>query len=226
MPDNSCRTKVSRKCGLMKSGLVSYEDGLVLQDKAKNLVESGEWDGIVILLEHLPVITVGNGGGKENLRWNALELGAKGIAVTSTNRGGNITCHNPGQLIGYPVLNLGKWQKDVHWYVHMLEEMLIRTLAHYGFKAGRKSRYTGAWLADEKIAAIGVSVRRWITGHGFALNIHNNLGLFELIVPCGIAEFGVTNMINQGLVVGVADVGEIIATQFQKVFQCELNLIT
>ena len=225
MSDYSCKTNDPRKCGLMKSGVVSYENGLVLQARAKTLVASGGWDGIVILLEHLPVITVGNGGGKENLRLNDAELSSKEITVISANRGGNITCHNPGQLIGYPVLNLVKWQKDVHWYVHMLEEVLIRTLAHYGFKAGRKSRYTGAWLADEKIAAIGVSVRRWITGHGFALNIHNNLGLFEAIVPCGISEFGVTNMIKQGLDVDVADVSDIFITQFQKVFQCELNLI-
>jgi lipoyl(octanoyl) transferase len=209
----------------MKSGPVSFEKGLALQDKAKTLVASGEWDGIVILLEHLPVITVGNGGGKENLRINDPKLSSEEIMVVSTNRGGNITCHNPGQLIGYPVLNLDKWRKDVHWYVHMLEEVLILTLAHYGFRAGRKSKYTGAWLADEKIAAIGVSVRRWITGHGFALNINNDLRLFELIVPCGINEFGVTNMISQGLDVDVADVSEIITTQFQKVFQCNMNPI-
>jgi lipoyl(octanoyl) transferase len=209
----------------MKSGLVSYENGLVLQDRANTLVASGEWDGIVILLEHLPVVTVGNSGGENNLRLNALELSSIGINVVSTNRGGNITCHNPGQLIGYPVLNLSKWRKDVHWYVHMLEEVLIRTLEQYGLKAGRKARYSGAWLADEKIGAIGVSVRRWITGHGFALNIHNNLRLFESIVPCGISEFGVTNMLNNGLEVEMADVSETLVLQFNKVFQCELNEI-
>ena len=225
MSDYSCKTNVPRKCGLMKSGLVSYENGLVLQDRAITLVSSGEWDGIFILLEHLPVITFGNSGGKENVRLDPLELSSKGISVVSTNRGGNITCHNPGQLIGYPVLNLDKWKKDVHWYVRVLEEVLIQTLACYGLKAGRKARYTGAWLADDKIAAIGVSVRRWITGHGFALNIHNDLGLFESIVPSGISEFGVTNMISQGLDVDITNASETIATQFQKVFQCELILI-
>ncbi len=212
-------------CALLNAGLVSYEDGLQLQKKAREMVASREWDGVLILLEHLPVITVGNSGGWENLRMTDAELGLQGVSVVSTDRGGSITCHNPGQLVGYPVLNLEKWQKDVHWYVRLLEETLIGTLSEYGFRAGRKSRYTGVWLADEKIAAIGVSVRRWITGHGFALNINNNLGLFNSIVPCGIREFGVTNMAAQGCKQGMADVCGTITRQFSKTFQCKLEQI-
>jgi lipoyl(octanoyl) transferase len=213
---------VTHRCGLIKSGLVSYEVGLILQDQAKTLIASGEWDGILILLEHLPVITVGNGGGKENLRMTDRELRSQGIDVVSTDRGGSITCHNPGQLVGYPVLHLDKWQKDVHWYVHMLEEVLIRTLAHYGLKAGRKARYTGVWLEDEKIAAIGVSVKQWVTGHGFAFNINNNLELFQVIIPCGIREFGVTSLQHAGVKATVDDVAAIITEEFADIFNCRL----
>lgn len=226
MPSKSHSKIASRKCGLMLSGLVSYEVGLELQHNAKALVASGEWDGIVILLEHQPVITIGNGGGINNVKRPVDELKLQGVDVINTDRGGNITCHNPGQLIGYPVLNLTKWQQDVHWYVHMLEETLIRSLAKYGLSTGRKSRYSGVWLADKKIAAIGVSVRKWITGHGFALNVHNDLGLFGEIVPCGISEFGVTSMIDNCIGAEIMDVYGTVVSQFKKVFQCRLDEIT
>lgn len=225
MTEAGCGLSAGPRCALLNAGLVSYEDGLQLQKKAREMVSSGEWDGVLILLEHLPVITFGNSGGRENLRLTDDELTSQGVSVIATDRGGSITCHNPGQLVGYPVLNLEKWQKDVHLYVRQLEETLIRTLSEYGFRAGRKSRYTGVWLADEKIAAIGVSVRRWITGHGFALNIHNNLGLFNSIVPCGIREFGVTSMSDQGCKQAMAEVSGTIARQFSKTFQCELEPI-
>ena len=209
----------------MMPGLVSYETGLALQDKARAWLATGEWDGVLILLEHLPVITVGNSTVKEHFCLNEVELKSRGIDVVSTTRGGSVTCHNPCQLVGYPVLNLAKWQKDVHWYVRMLEEVLIRTLANYGLKAGRKARYTGVWVDDEKIAAIGVSVRRWVSGHGFALNVNNDLGLFDSIVPCGILEFGVTSMAKRGIEVNTADVSDVVVRNFNTIFQCKLSLI-
>lgn len=213
------------RCGLLPGGLVSYAEGLALQRRARELVSGGAWDGVLILLEHRPVITFGNSGGRENMLLPDAELGELGVEVVASDRGGSVTCHNPGQLVGYPVLNLEKWQKDVHWYVHALEELLIRTLAEYGLKAGRKSRYTGVWLTDEKIAAIGVSVRRWITGHGFALNVSNNLGLFDSIVPCGIREFGVTSLAVKGVQVTIGETAEAVQRQFQSVFKCEMEMI-
>ena len=136
----------------------------------------------------------------------------------------NITCHNPGQLVGYPILNLSSWQEDVHWYVEQLEEVLIRTAARYGIVAGRKARYTGVWAGNRKLAAIGVSVRRWITGHGFALNVNNDLSLFQQIVPCGIAEFGVTSLRAAGVDVSVAEVAAQIQTEFTALFEAELRV--
>ena len=216
---------MQRKCGVMKCGLVSYENGLALQDKAKSLVRSGEWDGIIILLQHLPVITVGNGGGKENIRIDSQKLDLQGIQLISTDRGGNVTCHNPGQLVGYPVLDLNKWCKDVHWYVKMLEETLIQTLAEYGLKSGRKARYSGVWAEDDKIAAIGVSVRRWLTRHGFALNINNDLKMYDAIVPCGINDFGVTSMHSLGFAATLEDVMETYLDKFSRLFLCELTIM-
>jgi len=212
-----------RKCRLLKVGRVSYDQGLALQIEARNLVSTGEWDGVLILLEHMPVITIGRGGGKDNLCISESELHAQGAYVVRTDRGGNITCHNPGQLVGYPILNLHKWKDDVHWYVRSLEEVLIRTLARYELHAGRKARYTGVWLEDEKIAAIGVSVKQWVTGHGFAFNINNNLELFHSIVPCGIQEFGVTSLQLAGIKDSVENVAAILVEEFASLFNCMLD---
>ena len=167
----------------LPAGLVSYAEGLSLQKQARALVEEGKYDGVLLLLEHRPVITAGRSGGRENLVASPAELAEAGVEFVESDRGGNVTCHNPGQLVGYPILNLVRWRQDVHWYVDRLEEVLIRTLAEYGVQAGRKARYTGVWVGNCKITAIGVSVRHWITGHGFALNVGNDLALFRSKFP-------------------------------------------
>ncbi len=202
----------------LNAGLVSYEKGLLLQKQARGMVESGKYSGVLLLLEHLPVITAGRGGGKENLVASLAALHSAGVEFIESDRGGNVTCHNPGQLVGYPVLDLSLWQRDVHWYVDRLEEVLIQTLEEYGLVAGRKAKYTGVWVGNRKIAAIGVSVRRWITGHGFALNVQNDLELFKAIVPCGIEEFGVTSLQKQGVAVDVKEVAAVLSNQFTAVF--------
>jgi len=209
-----------KRCLLLRPGLVDYDTGLVLQNKARLLVEAGKYDGVLILLQHLPVITIGRDGGAENLLADPLRLSWRGVAVVHADRGGNITCHSPGQLVGYPIFNLKSWRRDVHWYVDRLEEAIIRTLAGYGLKSGRKAKYTGVWLADEKIAAIGVSVRRWITGHGFALNIDNDLTFFSAIVPCGISDFGVTSLARAGVAVAPAEVASALTGAMAAVFAC------
>lgn len=208
-----------RRCLLLQPGLVRYETGLVLQNEARSLVEEGRYDGVLILLQHPPVVTIGRGGGDENLVAHPAWYAARGIAVARTDRGGNITGHNPGQLIGYPIFDLAKWRRDVHWFVAALEEAIIRTLARHGLTAGRKAKYTGVWLDDEKIAAIGVSVRRWITGHGFALNVANDLALFDAIVPCGISEFGVTSLARAGVAAPIGDVAAALAAEMAAVFE-------
>ena len=215
--------RLPRHCSLRQVGRIGYQQGLDLQTEARGIVCAGGVDGILLLLEHSPVITIGRAGGEDNLQVTPDVLRMQGIELVNTDRGGNVTCHNPGQLVGYPILNLCRWNQDVHWYVHALEEVIIRTLAHYGLQAGRKTKYTGVWLYDEKIAAIGVSIRQWVTGHGFALNINNDLDLFRAIVPCGIREFGVTSLDKAGVVVGAEAVSSVIAQEFERVFDCGLD---
>ena len=211
-------------CLLWQAGVIDYPAGLQLQAQAHRLVEQGAWDGILILLEHHPVITIGTGGRPEQLLCDRRTLAAAGIEVVHSSRGGAITCHNPGQLVGYPVLNLARWQKDVHWYVEQLEELLIRVLQRYGCRGGRKARYTGVWLEECKVAAIGVGVRRWMTSHGFALNVENDLALFQAIIPCGIQAFGVTSLSRQGLALHAADLIPAVAEEFGAVFQCQVSV--
>ena len=214
---------MNRRVQVIRPGLVSYQEGLELQQQARQRVAGGDVAGVLILLEHQPVITTGRGGGRENLRTSLNGLQAERIEVVETNRGGNITCHNPGQLVGYPVLNLSRWQEDVHWYVEQLEEVLIRTVARYGIVAGRKARYTGVWAGNRKMAAIGVSVRNWITGHGFALNVNNDLALFQQIVPSGIEDFGVTSLQTAGVTANVIAVADQLLAEFATVFAAELQ---
>ncbi len=214
---------MNRSVQVIRPSLVSYQQGLELQQQARRRVADGELAGVLILLEHQPVITAGRGGGRENLRATLSRLQAEQIDFVETDRGGNITCHNPGQLVGYPVLNLSHWQEDVHWYVEQLEEVLIRTIADYGIISGRKARYTGVWAGNRKLAAIGVSVRRWITGHGFALNVNNDLSLFQQIVPCGIEEFGVTSLRTAGVTASLPEVADRLLAEFVAVFAAELQ---
>lgn len=213
---------MSHRVQIRSCGVQHYKAGLLLQEEARQRVASSEWDGILLLLQHSPVITVGRSGGKENLIESIEGLKAREIEYVESARGGNITCHNPGQLVGYPVLNLSCWREDVHWYARQLEEVLIRTLKEYGVSAGRKAKYTGVWVGDQKIAAMGISVRRWITGHGFALNISNDLNLFRSIVPCGIEEFGVTRLANLIECADLAEVEKRLIKQFSEVFSAEL----
>jgi lipoyl(octanoyl) transferase len=214
-----------RHCAVYKAGVVSYAEGLALQEEARALVASGAWEGILILLEHTPVITIGRSGGRGNLLVSPHVLAGEGVEVVDTVRGGNITCHNPGQIVGYPVLNLSRWQEDVHWYARTLEETLIRTLARFGLKGRRNDHYTGVWLGEEKVAAIGVYVREWVTSHGFALNVNNDLSLFGVIVPCGIKDSGVTSLARQNCLTSIAKVSEMFQEDFGQVFDCTTSPI-
>jgi len=214
-----------KSCAFQDMGCISYAAGMELQKKACERVRRGEWDGVVLLLEHEPVITVGRGGGLENLLVEKSELRDQGIALALTERGGNITCHNPGQLVVYPILNLKKWRQDVHWYVRTLEATIIETLARYSLDGERKSGLTGVWINDEKIAAIGIFISQWITSHGLALNICNDLGHFKHIVPCGISHYGITNMLKCGVFAGISDIKSQFLIAFQSAFDCELKCL-
>jgi lipoyl(octanoyl) transferase len=211
-----------KSCAVYKGEIVSYGQGLAIQEAARALVTSGAWDGILILLEHTPVITIGRSGGRENLLVSPRILAGRGVEVADTVRGGNITCHNPGQIVGYPVLNLSRWRQDLHWYVRTVEETLIRTLARFGLNGRRSEPFTGVWLDEEKVAAIGVYVKGWVTSHGFALNVNNDLSLFKAIVPCGIRDFGVTSLARAGCRADMESVKGMFREDFGQVFDCAM----
>ena len=170
---------------------VPYRYGLALQQAAYKAVAGGQYSGVVFALEHWPVYTFGAAGGRENLLVSADLLEAEGVDLVPIKRGGNITYHGPGQLVIYPVVDLKKLKPDLHWYVHALEESVILTLKVLRIQGVRKPEYRGVWVGDEKIAALGVQFKRWITLHGLAFNINVEKAAFLRMNPCGITEFGV-----------------------------------
>jgi lipoyl(octanoyl) transferase len=208
------------------TGLVTYADTLAEQYRRLDAcLATGEGDTL-LLLEHPPTITIGHSSREGDLLRSEAELRADGIDVVETDRGGEITYHCPGQLVGYPILNLEHHRRDLHAYLRNLEEVIIRTLANFGISAGRVPGLTGVWTKGRKIAAIGIKARRWVTMHGFALNIDNDLTPFRRdFVPCGIRDRDVTSMQevlteggNGGRSVTRADVEPVIIAEFCAVF--------
>ena len=184
---------------------------------------AGRIDDTILLLEHPHVLTLGvrGDGGRSHILVTDAALAERGIDVHETGRGGDITYHGPGQLVGYPIIDLKPDRCDVHRYVRDLEEVLIRTAASYGIEAGRVDGLTGVWVGRDKLAAIGVRIARWITSHGFALNVATNLDYFGLIVPCGIPDRGVTSLSRLlGRPVDLGEVEDRVAAQFCAVFGC------
>ena len=177
-------------------GTVPYRAALDRQQDLVRSRQAGEIADQLVLLEHPPVITVGvSGRGRSgHVLASAAGLRERGIEVIDVPRGGDVTYHGPGQLVGYPILSLKPDRCDVHRYVRDLEEVLIRTAARFGVEGGRIDGLTGVWVGREKLAAIGVRLSRWVTSHGFALNVATNLDHFRLIVPCGLAGYGVTSL--------------------------------
>src|SRR5215813_11151502 len=181
---------------IRRLGVMPYDEALALQ---RRLVEERRADAIadvLLLVEHPPVLTLGvrGDGGRSHILATPEVLAAHGIEVFETGRGGDITYHGPGQIVGYPIVNLKPDRCDVHRYVRDLEEVLIRVAADYGIAAQRIEGLTGVWVQGEKVAAIGVRIARWITSHGFALNVTTDLDYFNLIIPCGLANRGVTSL--------------------------------
>ena len=183
-----------RPLRVQHAGLVPYEAGLVLQ---ADLVAARKADTIpdtLVLLQHPPVITLGRSTKAGNLLAGQALLAARGVELFEIERGGDVTFHGPGQLVGYPVLDLKPDRQDAHRYVRDLETVLIGVCGEYGLAAHRKPGLTGVWVGEEKVAAIGVRLSRWVTSHGFALNVSTDLDHFGLIVPCGITDRGVTSL--------------------------------
>jgi lipoyl(octanoyl) transferase len=175
----------------------------------------------LLLLEHPHVITLGRNARPENLLASREVLERAGIALYEISRGGDVTYHGPGQLVGYPIMDLREWKRDVTAYVRAVEQAVIDTLASFGLKAGRAPGLTGVWTDGRKIAAIGVHISRWITSHGFALNVSTDLSYFQYIVPCGLT-LPVTSMEQMGVRTTVAEVASRLAESFGRVFECEV----
>jgi lipoyl(octanoyl) transferase len=176
----------------------------------------------LILLEHPHTITMGRNGHMENLLAGDDIMARAGIAFHPTDRGGDVTYHGPGQIVGYPILDLREWNRDVGAYVRAIEQVLIDTLADFGIQAGRISKLTGVWVGERKIAAIGVHISRWITSHGFALNVSTDLRYFQYIVPCGLSK-PVTSMAQLGCGASWETVAERLAGHFGRVFEREIE---
>ena len=210
-----------RRLVVQRLGRIGYADGVERQKALVQARQAGEIDDTLLLVEHPPVITLGvkTRGNFANIRVDAPALAAQGVEVHDTGRGGDVTFHGPGQLVGYPIIDLKPDRQDVHRYVRDLEEVLIRTAADFGLEAGRIKGYSGAWVGDSKLAAIGVRIARWVTSHGFALNVTTDLAGFDLIVPCGITDRGVTSLSALlGRDVAMPEVEAAVVTHFAAVF--------
>lgn len=201
-------------------GLVSYADGLELQ---RGLVEdrkAGRIADTLLLLQHPHVLTIGvKKDGRQHILAAPELLAARGVEVFETGRGGDVTYHGPGQLVGYPIIDLNPDRRDVHRYVRDLEAVMIGVCGDYGLAAERVKGMSGAWLGDAKIGAIGVRISRWVTSHGFAFNVTTDLDFFNLIVPCGITDRGVTSLAAQlGRAVALPEVEDAFIRHFAAVF--------
>jgi len=202
-------------------GLMAYDEALALQQQLVEDRRHGRVPDQLLLLQHPPVITLGVKARSSRAHVLATDeaLAAEGVDLFETGRGGDVTYHGPGQLVGYPILDLKPDRCDVHGYVRDLEEVLIRVAASFGVEAGRVAGLTGVWVGREKLAAIGVRISRWITSHGFAFNVSTNLDHFNLIVPCGITDRGVTSLSRLlGRSVAIDEVERATVASFCKVF--------
>lgn len=193
-----------------------------LQKKIFSLVQENTLDDVLILNEHEHVYTIGKSGDDNHLLANEKELELNGAKVYHIDRGGDITYHGPGQLVGYPILNLENYYLDIHRYLRDLEEVLILTLYDFGIEGKRNNDFTGVWVCENKIAAIGVKVSKWITMHGFALNVNTDLSYFDRIIPCGIFHKGVTSLEKLlGKKIAMNEVEERVIKNFERVFSVQ-----
>lgn len=200
---------------------MDYGQALELQRQLANERKQGLIPDQLLLVEHPHVITLGRNGHLENLLASDEVLRRAGISFYPVDRGGDVTYHGPGQLVGYPILDLNEWKRDVRAYVRGIEQVIIDMLADFDIAAGRIPNLTGVWVGEQKIAAIGVHISRWVTSHGFALNVSTDLQYFQYIVPCGLTK-PVTSMARLGCRAGLEEVSQSLAVHFGRVFDCEV----
>lgn len=208
---------ISQTLTTLDWGRTGYADAWQRQEELVARRNAGEIGDTLVFTEHDPVYTLGvRKGAEQHIIWDEAELAKRGIAVFKSNRGGDITYHGPGQIVGYPILNLTA-RKDLHAYLRLLEQVLINTVGTFGLAAARRDGKTGIWLGPRKIAAIGVAVKKWTTYHGFALNVDADLAPFSGIVPCGITDGTVTSMAAElGQAPSSDEVKHILAAEFQQ----------
>ena len=201
-------------------GTIDYKDAWDLQKNLLNSRRKNEIDDILLLLEHPNTYTLGKTADRNNLIAQSKFLDQKKISVYDIDRGGDITYHGPGQIVGYPIIDLAGWNKDTHKYLRAIEEVIIKTCGNFNISAERNEEYTGVWVGDNKIAAIGIKVSRWITMHGFAFNVNTDLSLFDGIIPCGIKEKEVTSLQKElDKTIDINEVKTFILKNFTEVFE-------
>lgn len=211
--------KEPRKLVYCDLGLIDYKEAWDLQKSVHQLKTENKIDDVLFLLEHPHTYTLGKTADKENLVGGDEYLTENNISVYDIDRGGDITYHGPGQIVGYPIISLTNWNQDTHKYLRAIEEVIIKVCDEYGLDASRVEKYTGVWIDDRKICAIGIKVSRWITMHGFAFNVNTDLKLFKGIIPCGISDKDVTSL-NRELKkeINLGEIKERILHQFSVIF--------
>jgi lipoate-protein ligase B len=214
------RHSADRELWIVRLGRMGYEEALEYQrEVARQRISGAIPQDVLLLVEHPPVVTLGRSSKQKNLISSPEFLASRGVELFEVERGGDVTFHGPGQLVGYPVFDLKRHKQDLHWYLRSVEEAIIRTIGEYGIPGERSTGYTGVWTRGRKIASIGVHARDWVTWHGFALNVTTDLSYFDLIVPCGIAGVEMTSIAKEtGLSPDFAAVESIAASQFASVF--------
>lgn len=200
-------------------GLIDYAEAWERQRELQTAIQRGERDSVLALCQHPSVITIGKNGTRDNVKLTDDELAERNISVISNNRGGDVTLHNPGQLVGYPIFRLTDFRADLHLFLREIEQCIIETIAEFSIESGRIDGLTGVWTGNEKICAIGIHCSRWVTSHGFALNICNDLTEFDFIVPCGITDKGISSMSSVlSQKISLEEVKGICVETFQKYF--------
>jgi lipoate-protein ligase B len=202
-------------------GRVPYGEALELQRSiARDRISGAIPQDVLLLMEHPPVVTLGRSSKEKNLAASPEFLQSRGVELFEVERGGDVTFHGPGQLVGYPIIDLKRHRQDLHWYLRSIEQALINSLSDYGIPGERNTSYTGVWTRGKKIASIGVHARDWVTWHGFALNVTTDLSFFDLIVPCGISGVIMTSIARELGVeeISARDVTERVTAKFAEVF--------
>jgi len=217
------KEKILTYCDL---GFIDYKEAWDLQNEIHSKRVAGEIEDILFLLEHPNTYTLGKTAHRENLISSEEFLRQNQISVYDIDRGGDITYHGPGQIVGYPIIDLNNWHNDTHKYLRALEEVIIKTCKDYNLICERNPKYTGVWIGERKIAAIGIKVSRWVTMHGFAFNVNTNLNLFNGIIPCGIEDKTVTSLSKElGKEININEVKSKLLANFVKQFGYDNSLI-